>query len=144
MKTLMSHRSCNRRRCCWTRGVRTARGGQSPDARRVLQPPQPIRYGFVPTAKPDRDCTIVTRNSPLISAVSRKRPGKYLIWGGSFIGGGGCREVTVDEAAEYLARRPLLVHLMQLTLEMEWHDAPGEIIEQLLPLHSPVISPSLS
>jgi ACT domain-containing protein len=33
---------------------------------------------------------------------------------------------------------------MQLTLEMEWHDAPGEIIKQLLPLHSPVISPSLS
>jgi hypothetical protein len=23
---------------------------------------------------------------------------------------------------------------MQLTLEMEWHDAPGEIIKQLLPV----------
>ena len=122
MKTLMSHRSCNRRRCYWTRGVRTARGGQSPDARRVLQLPQPIRYGFVPTANTDRDCIIVTRNFPLISAVSRKRPGKYLIWGGSFIGEGGCGEVTVDKAAEYLARSPHWAHLMRLTLEMAWDD----------------------
>jgi hypothetical protein len=29
--------------------------------------------GFVPTANPDRDSIIVTRNSPLISAVSRER-----------------------------------------------------------------------
>ena len=33
--------------------------------------------GFVPTAKSDRDAIIVTRNSPLISAVSRKRSGEY-------------------------------------------------------------------
>jgi hypothetical protein len=46
----------------------------------------------------------------------------YLIWGGSFIGGGGCREVTVDEAAEYLARSPHWAHLMRLTLKMGWQD----------------------
>ena len=84
--------------------------------------PHRFDAGFVPTAKPDRDAIIVTRNSPLISAVSRKRPGEYLIWGGSFIGGGGCREATVDEAAEYLARSPHWAHLMRLTLEMGWHD----------------------
>ena len=84
--------------------------------------PHRFDTGFVPTANPDRDAIIVTRNSPLISAVSRKRPGEYLIWGGSFIGGGGCREATVDEAAEYLARSPHWAHLMRMTLEMGWHD----------------------
>ena len=83
--------------------------------------PRRFDAGFVPTAKPDRDAIIVTRNSPLISAVSRKRSGEYLICGGSFLGGGGCREATVDEAVEYLARRPHFTHLMQLTLELEWH-----------------------
>ena len=83
--------------------------------------PHQFDNGF-PTANPERDSITVTRNSPLISAVSRKRPGKYLIWGGSFIGGGGCREVTVDEAAEYLARSPHWAHLMRLTLEMAWDD----------------------
>ena len=77
---------------------------------------------FVPTANPQDDSIIVTRNSPLISAVSRKRPGKYLIWGGSFIGGGGSREASVDEAAEYLARSPHWVRLMRLTLELGWKD----------------------
>ena len=37
--------------------------------------PRRFDAGFVPTAKPDRDSIIVTRNSPLISAVSRKRSG---------------------------------------------------------------------
>jgi hypothetical protein len=84
--------------------------------------PHRFDTGFVPTANPDRDAIIVTRNSPLISAVSRKRPGEYLICGGSFIGGGGSREVSVDEAAEYLARSPHWAHLMRMTLEMGWHD----------------------
>ena len=78
--------------------------------------------GFVPTAKPDRDTIIVTRNSPLISTVSRKRSGEYLICGGSFLGGGGCREATVDEAAEYLAHSPHWAHVMRLTLKLGWHD----------------------
>ena len=78
--------------------------------------------GFVPTAKSDRDAIIVTRNSPLISVVSRTRAGEYRIWGGSFIGGGGCREASVDEAAEYLSRSPHWAHLMRLTLQLGWHD----------------------
>jgi hypothetical protein len=65
---------------------------------------------------------IVTRNSPLISAVSRKRPGEYRISGGSFIGGGASREATAYEVAEYLARSPHWAHLMRLTLKMGWHD----------------------
>jgi hypothetical protein len=56
------------------------------------------------------------------SPTSRKRPGDYRIWGGSFIGGGGSREATADEVAEYLARSPHLAHLMRLTLEMRWKD----------------------
>jgi hypothetical protein len=41
---------------------------------------------FIPTGDYSDDHIIVTRNSRLISAVSRKRPGEYRIWGGSFIG----------------------------------------------------------
>jgi hypothetical protein len=91
---------------------------------RIVSASWPHRFdtNFVPTAQLDHDAIIVTRNSPLISAVSRKRPGKYLIWGGSFIGGGGCRESTVDEAAEYLSRSPHWAHLMRLTLELGWKD----------------------
>jgi hypothetical protein len=48
----------------------------------------PFDTGFIPKISDDRDAIIVTRDSPLISAVSRKRPGECLIWGGSFIGGG--------------------------------------------------------
>ena len=70
----------------------------------------------------DRDGIIVTRCSPLISAVSRTRPGEYRIWGGSFIGGGGSTEATAEEAAEYLSWSPHWAHLMRLTLEMGWHD----------------------
>ena len=84
--------------------------------------PNRFDTGFVPTANPDRDCIIVTRNSPLISAVSRKRPGKYLIRSGSFIGGGGCLEATADEAAEYLSWSPHWAHLMRPTLDIGWHD----------------------
>jgi hypothetical protein len=78
--------------------------------------------GFIPEADLKDDHIIVTRNSPLISAVSRKRPGEYRIWGGSFIGGGGSREATADDVAEYLARSPHWAHLMRLTLEMGWKD----------------------
>lgn len=49
---------------------------------------------FIPTANPARDSITVTRNSPLISGVSRKGPGQYRIDMGSFIGGGGSREGT--------------------------------------------------
>jgi hypothetical protein len=83
---------------------------------------QPFDTGFVPKISDDRDAIVVTRSSPLISAVSRKRPGEYRIWGGSFIGGGGCREATADEAAEYLSWSPHWAHLMRLTLELGWHD----------------------
>jgi hypothetical protein len=78
--------------------------------------------GFVPQITEDRSAIIVTRNSPLISAVSRTGPGEYRICGGSFIGGGGSREATADEAAEYLARSPHRAHLMRLTLELGWDD----------------------
>ena len=82
----------------------------------------PLRHPFVPTANRAGDYIIVTRYSPLISAVSRKGPGEYRIWGDSFIGGGGCREATADEAAEYLSWSPHWSHLMRLTLEMGWPD----------------------
>ena len=78
--------------------------------------------GFVPEIATDRSAIIVTRNSPLISAVSRTRPGEYRIWGGSFIGGGGSSEATVEEAAEYLGRSPHRAHLLRLTLELGWDD----------------------
>ena len=91
---------------------------------RTLSRESPHRFdtGFIPTADYADDHIIVTRNSPLISAVSRKRSGKYRIWGGSFIGGGGSREATADEVAEYLARSPHWARLMRLTLEMGWKD----------------------
>jgi hypothetical protein len=78
--------------------------------------------GFVPTANREDDYIIVTRNSPLISCVSRQRPGQYRIEGGSFIGGGASHDATPEEAAEYLARSPHWAHLMRLTLEMGWED----------------------
>jgi hypothetical protein len=83
--------------------------------------PHRFDTGFIPTADHADDHIIVTRNSPLISAVSRKRPGEYPISGGSFIGGGGSREATAYEVAEYLARSPHWAHLMRLTLKMGWH-----------------------
>jgi hypothetical protein len=82
----------------------------------------PFDTGFVPEISADRSGIILTRSSALISAVSRKGPGEYRIWGGSFIGGGGWREATADEAAEYLSWSPHWAHLMRLTLEMGWHD----------------------
>ena len=57
-----------------------------------------------------------------MAPANKMRPGEYRIWGGSFIGGGGSTEATVDEAAEYLVRSPHWAHLMRLTLEMGWHD----------------------
>ena len=65
---------------------------------------------------------MVIRCSPLISAVSRKGPGENRIWGGSFIGGGGSREATAAEAAEYLSWSPHWAHLMPADLEMGWQD----------------------
>jgi hypothetical protein len=84
--------------------------------------PHRFDTGFIPTADHADDHIIVTRNSPLISAVSRKRAGEYCIEGGSFIGGGASCEATAKEAAEYLARSPHWAHLMRLTLELEWKD----------------------
>ena len=86
--------------------------------------------GFIPQADRRDDHIIVTRNSPLISAVSRAQPGKYRIWGGSFIGGGGSREATADDVADYLAQSPHWAHLMRLTLELGWkdvHEALGKL-----------------
>ena len=40
----------------------------------------------------------------------------------SFIGGGGSREATAYEVAEYLARSPHWAHLMRLTLKLGWYD----------------------
>jgi len=56
--------------------------------------PHRFDTGFIPTANPASDSIIVTRNSPLISDLSRKGPGQYRIDMGSFIGGGGSREAT--------------------------------------------------
>jgi hypothetical protein len=84
--------------------------------------PHRFDTGFIPTADHAGDHIIVTRNSPLISAVSRERQGEYRIWGGSFIGGGASREATADDVAEYLARSPHWAHLMRLTLKMGWKD----------------------
>ena len=65
--------------------------------------PHRFDNGFVPELIKDRSAIIVTRNSPLISVVSRKGPSEYRICFGSFIGGGGgSRETTADQAAEYL------------------------------------------
>jgi hypothetical protein len=83
----------------------------------------PFDRGFIPKVCQDRDTIIVTRRSPLISAVSRTgRPGEYRIWGGSFIGGGGSTEATAEEAAEYLSWSSHWAHLMRLTKELGWED----------------------
>ena len=82
----------------------------------------PFDNGFVPEISKDQTGIIVTRCSPLISVVSRKGPGEYRIWSGSFIGGGGFREGTAAESAEYLSWSPHWAHLMRLTLKMRWHD----------------------
>jgi hypothetical protein len=85
--------------------------------------PHRFDNGFVPEITKDRSAIIVTRNSPLISVVTRKRPGEYRICFGSFIGGGGGeREASADGAAEYLGRSPHRAHLLRLTLELGWHD----------------------
>jgi hypothetical protein len=92
--------------------------------------PHDFDNGFIPQADRGEDHIVVTRNSPLISAVSRERPGKYRIWGGSFIGGGGSREATADDVADYLAQSPHWAHLMRLTLELGWkdvHEALGKL-----------------
>jgi hypothetical protein len=87
------------------------------------QCPHRFDNGFVPEITKDRSGIIATRNSPLISVVTRKRPGEYRICFGSFIGGGGgSRKATADEAAEYLNRSPHRVHLLRLTLELGWDD----------------------
>ena len=70
--------------------------------------------GFIPTASPAHDRITVRRNSPLISGVSRKGPGQYRIDMGSFIGGGG-RDATAEEAAEYMSQSPHWAVLMRLT-----------------------------
>src|SRR5262245_54147316 len=80
--------------------------------REAQRSPHDFHDGFVPQADRGEDHIIVTRNSPLISAVSRERPGKYRIWGGSFIGGGGSSEASADQAANFLARSPHWAHLM--------------------------------
>jgi hypothetical protein len=46
-----------------------------------------------------------------------------------FIGGGGCREATADEAVEYLSWSPRWAHLMRLTLEMGWHDVHRALVK---------------
>jgi hypothetical protein len=54
----------------------------------------------LPTANGAGDYIIVSRNSPLISAVCRLRSGKYRIEAGSFIGGGASHHATPQEVAE--------------------------------------------
>ena len=78
----------------------------------------PFDNGFLPKRSEHRDAIIVTHCSPLISAVSRTRPGEYRICGGSFIGGGGSTEAPAEEAAEYLSWSPHWAHLMRLTKEL--------------------------
>jgi hypothetical protein len=78
--------------------------------------------GFVPTANPAYDSITVTRNSPLISCVQRKRRGEYWIHGGSFIGGGASRPAAAEEAAEYMSYSPHWAVLMRLTNELGWDD----------------------
>jgi hypothetical protein len=84
--------------------------------------PHRFDNGFIPTANPTRDSITVTRNSPLISGVSRKGPGQYRIDMGSFIGGGGSRQATAEEAAEYMSQTPHWAVLMRLTKELGWED----------------------
>jgi hypothetical protein len=98
--------------------------------REAHRSPHDFHNGFIPQADRRDDHIIVTRNSPLISAVSRAQPGKYRIWGGSFIGGGGSSEASADQAANFLARSPHWAHLMRLTLELGWkdvHEALGKL-----------------
>jgi hypothetical protein len=72
---------------------------------------------------PAHDSITITRNSPLISCVQRKRPGEYWIHGGSFNGGGGCgRRSTAEEAADYLSQSPHWAVLMRLIKELRWED----------------------
>jgi hypothetical protein len=78
--------------------------------------------GFAPEVTADRSGIIVTKSSPLISAISRTPSGDYRIWGGSFNGGGGCTEATAQQVAEYLARSPHWSRLIELTKEMGWFD----------------------
>ena len=116
---------------------------------RTLSRECPHRFdtGFIPTADYADDHIIVTRNSPLLSAVSRKRPGEYRISGGSFIGGGGSREATAYEVAEYLARSPHWAHLNAVDPEVglaRCASRLGQIMKRLLPLNLPLMSPSLS
>jgi len=82
--------------------------------------PHRFDTGFIPTADYADDHIIVTRNPPLSRKQETTRRVSDL--GGSFIGGGGSREATADEVAEYLARSPHWAHLMRLTLEMGWRD----------------------
>ena len=126
---------------------------QVPIAGRYTQLKAPINHecphrfdsGFVPELTKDRSGIIVTRCSPLISAVRRTGPGGYRICGGSFIGGGGSREATADEAAEYLSWSPPgspdatdpVIGLARRA------SRPGEIMK-LCRCTSPLISPSLS
>jgi len=78
--------------------------------------------GFIPTADRACDNITVTRNSPLISGVRRKRPGEYLIHSGSFI------VVEVAAVTLQLKKRPNLsqsphwAQLMRLTKELGWDD----------------------
>ena len=62
-----------------------------------FESPNRFDTGFIPTADPARGNIAVTRNSPLISDVQRKRLGEYLIHMGSFIGGGGSRPAIAGE-----------------------------------------------
>jgi hypothetical protein len=88
-----------------------------------VKSPHRFDNGFIPTADPARDNITVTRNSPLISGVQRKRPGEDWIHGGSFIGGGGGgRRATAEEAADYMSQSPHWAVLMRLTKELRWED----------------------
>jgi hypothetical protein len=87
-----------------------------------VKSPHRFDNGFIPTANPSRDSIIVTRNSPLISSVKRKRPGEYWIQRGSFIGGGGSHPATAEEAADYMSQSPHWAVLMRLTKELRWED----------------------
>jgi hypothetical protein len=58
----------------------TAEGVQAGRNNEVNTSLHDFHNGFIPEADLKDDHIIVTRNSPLISAVSRKRPGEYRIW----------------------------------------------------------------
>ena len=82
--------------------------------------PHRFDTGFIPTANRTHGSITVTRNSPLISGVQRKRPEEYWIKGGSFIGGGASCDATAEEAAEYMSQSPHWTVLMRLTKELGW------------------------